>query len=312
MLPVSQSITLRPIQLQDSAVIYKTIMRQREYLGKWLPFVAHTHTEQDTLNFITSVISRPAAQWEPFFVIEFEGQFCGLINCKNTDFINKKTEIGYWLSKDFQKQGIMIQSLQALTHYVFAEFGMNRIVIKCAVENEPSQNVALKAGYKWEGIEREGEQISALAYRDLQVFSLLKKDLHAKPILKKTKPGINHIELWVADLDTSVSFYREILNTIGWVQINPTAFATETMEVYLKEMPPLTTTNSLGVRHICFQATEKKQVDKVAKFLVSEQAVIIRGPIQMNYSEGYYTVDFYDPDGLIVEVAYTPNMKFLN
>ncbi|KZD33220.1 hypothetical protein B4082_3288 [Bacillus cereus] len=37
---------------------------------------------------------------------------------------------------------------------------------------------------------------------------------------------------------------------------------------------------------------------------------VIRGPIEMNhYSEGYYTMDFYDPNGFIIEIAYRPNVE---
>jgi hypothetical protein len=28
-----------------------------------------------------------------------------------------------------------------------------------------------------------------------------------------------------------------------------------------------------------------------------------------DYSEGYYTVDFRDPDGYVIEVAHTPHME---
>jgi catechol 2,3-dioxygenase-like lactoylglutathione lyase family enzyme len=123
--------------------------------------------------------------------------------------------------------------------------------------------------------------------------------------------GINHIEFWVSDLAVSIPFYKEILELIGWQQFGATAFATATMELYLKEMPYLTKANCLGVRHICFQANEKEQIEKVAAYLKSINASIIRGPILMDYSEGYYTVDFFDPDGFIIEVAHTPKMNFL-
>lgn len=37
---------------------------------------------------------------------------------------------------------------------------------------------------------------------------------------------------------------------------------------------------------------------------------VIRGPIERNHhSEGYYTIDFYDPNGFIIELAYTPNVE---
>jgi len=63
---------------------------------------------------------------------------------------------------------------------------------------------------------------------------------------------------------------------------------------------------SLGMRHICFQATEKQQVDQVYESLLAEQAEIIRGPQIMPYSKEYYTIDFYDLDGQVIEVAHTP------
>ncbi len=49
---------------------------------------------------------------------------------------------------------------------------------------------------------------------------------------------------------------------------------------------------------------------RYAEFLSSTKIKIIRGPMEMNhYSEGYYTIDFYDPNGFIIEVAYTPNVE---
>jgi len=83
------------------------------------------------------------------------------------------------------------------------------------------------------------------------------------------RAGIHHIEFWVANLEESISFYNKLFSIIGWRKLN-----------------------------------------EVADFLSSTKVKVIRGPIEMNhYSEGYYTIDFYDPNGFIVEVAYTPNAE---
>ena len=66
-------------------------------------------------------------------------------------------------------------------------------------------------------------------------------------------------------------------------------------------------TRSLGVRHLCFQATEREQVDQVYNALLNEHAEFIRGPLLMPYSKDYYTIDFFDPDGQVLEVAHTPH-----
>ncbi len=68
--------------------------------------------------------------------------------------------------------------------------------------------------------------------------------------------------------------------------------------------------DSLGPRHICFHALSKKMVDEVGAFLLVHGCKIIRGPTEMPgdpYPEGYYTVDFRDPDGYVLEVAHSPD-----
>jgi len=38
---------------------------------------------------------------------------------------------------------------------------------------------------------------------------------------------------------------------------------------------------------------------------------VLRGPVEMpDYSKSYYTVDFRDSDGYVLEVAHTPHMNF--
>lgn len=123
--------------------------------------------------------------------------------------------------------------------------------------------------------------------------------------------GINHLELWVSNLKRSAAFYKGVLEPIGWRQTNDRSFATECMELYLMEHPELQRHEGLGVRHIGFQALQREQVVEVAQFLQHSSARIIRGPVERPYSKGFFTVDFYDPDGMVVEVAHTPNMVFL-
>ncbi|MGF9965889.1 VOC family protein [Bacillus rhizoplanae] len=126
---------------------------------------------------------------------------------------------------------------------------------------------------------------------------------------KMYEPGIHHIEFWVANLEESMKFYRELFSIIGWKQLNETAFSTGKTEIYFKEIG-VELVRTLGPRHICYQAIHRSVVDEVACFLHNVHATIIRGPIEVKeYSEGYYTVDFYDPNGYILEVVHAPNME---
>jgi catechol 2,3-dioxygenase-like lactoylglutathione lyase family enzyme len=124
------------------------------------------------------------------------------------------------------------------------------------------------------------------------------------------KAGINHIELWVSNLERSQAFYAQLFRAIGWRQKGDTEFSSGSTTCYLVEQP-VTRVDGVGPRHVCFQAVSRGVVDDVASMLRSASAEIIRGPVEMpEYSKDYYTVDFRDPDGYVLEVAHTPHMEF--
>lgn len=53
---------------------------------------------------------------------------------------------------------------------------MNRIQVKCALENKSSINIPKRLGFKFEGIERQGELLTGNIFTDLVVYSKLKSD----------------------------------------------------------------------------------------------------------------------------------------
>ena len=123
------------------------------------------------------------------------------------------------------------------------------------------------------------------------------------------QPGIAHLEFWVKDLEESVKFYSELFPMIGWYALNRTSYSCGTHELYFKEMP-VALHDSLGVRHICFHAVSREVVNKVGEWLQSINADIIRGPQAMpQYDNSYYTVDFRDPNGFVLEVTHMPGIK---
>jgi len=168
---VTERILLKQIELSDAPDIFKTIDNQRSYLGKWLPFVDYTTDVQDSEDYVRSVLDTPIEDREYVFVIHVRGVFAGLIGFKATDKLNKRTEIGYWLSEPFQKQGIMTESVKALMQFAYHELDIHRIQIKCAVGNFPSKNIPGRLGFQLEGIERDGELLSEGRYTDIEVYS---------------------------------------------------------------------------------------------------------------------------------------------
>ncbi|MBA4492735.1 VOC family protein [Paenactinomyces guangxiensis] len=122
--------------------------------------------------------------------------------------------------------------------------------------------------------------------------------------------GIHHIEFWVRNWTLSRPFYDGLFRLVGWKKTSPVAYFNNETEIYFVEKPGLEKQSTVGPRHICLTAGNRETVESVSLWLKRQKAEIIRGPVEIpQYSPGYYTVDFRDPDGYIWEVAYAPNMK---
>jgi ribosomal-protein-serine acetyltransferase len=171
---VNTQIHLEAIVLSAAPVIFETIDRDRIYLKEWLPFVDSTQSVSDTELFIKSMIYQKERKDE-VFTIWYNLEFAGLIGFKETDHVNRKTELGYWLADKMQGKGIATLCVARLLKYAFKKLQLNRVQIKVARGNYKSAAIPVRLGFRLEGTEREGELL-ATKFRDLEVYSLLKSD----------------------------------------------------------------------------------------------------------------------------------------
>ena len=173
---IRKNVFLKELEIEDAGHIFKAIDSQREYLGKWLPFVEFTKSVKDSLDYVSSVITMPEECKEYQFAVFCGGDFAGLVGFKGTDRLNRKSEIGYWLSEEFQGRGIMTDSVRALIKFGFSGLNLNRIQIKCAPDTVKSNNRPKRLGFSFEGVERDSEFVCEGVFRDANVWSLLKKE----------------------------------------------------------------------------------------------------------------------------------------
>jgi ribosomal-protein-serine acetyltransferase len=172
---VDKNITLYKARVKSAEEIFECIDNSREFLREWLPWVDGTKTAKDTEKYIKS-LKRPRGNYQDLvFEVRYEGAIAGLLGMKDMDSLNNKAEIGYWLSKKAVGRGIMIRSCRALIDYAFTELHLNKIWIRCAVDNLSSCNIPKQLGFTYEGIERQGEFLHG-RYIDIKIYSLLRKE----------------------------------------------------------------------------------------------------------------------------------------
>ena len=177
-LVVNEQIRLERIKYTHAFQVFQAIDQNREFLSPWLPFVQQTHSQEDTEAFIQSVLSDSTTK-EEIYTIWYENNFAGLIGLKDTDHLNLKAEIGYWIVEGMVGKGVVTQSVEVLVDYAFSFMKMNRIQIKCGVGNRKSAAIPKRLGFQFEGIERGGEK-HFNSFIDLEVYSLLKHEWKQK------------------------------------------------------------------------------------------------------------------------------------
>ncbi len=75
------------------------------------------------------------------------------------DWNNRKTEIGFWLGESFQGKGLVTKSCGVMIDYAFNELKLNRVEMRCGVENTKSRKIPAKLGFREEGIIRQAERL---------------------------------------------------------------------------------------------------------------------------------------------------------
>ena len=174
-LPVTQNIFLELTSLQHAAGLFELVDTNREHLSRFLPWVNNMQSVADFENYTRHCETQYDQKTDISFVIKVDDRIAGRIGLHYIHPYNKIAAIGYWLSKEFEGQGIILQSCRVIISYGFKQLHLNRIEIKAAAENIRSQTVPQKLGFTSEGILREAEWVNN-GFVDLHLYSLLKKE----------------------------------------------------------------------------------------------------------------------------------------
>lgn len=134
-----------------------------------------------------------------------------------------------------------------------------------------------------------------------------------------------HVEVNVSNFDRSVKFYDGFMDWLGYQRIYSHKIAagwgikgaTLACNFWIIQSHTGFTEHGfhrkrVGVNHIAFHADSRKEVDQFYKeFLLAKKVpVLYGGPKEYpDYSKGYYSVYFEDPDRIKLEFAHVPVLK---
>jgi ribosomal-protein-serine acetyltransferase len=174
-LDAGDGIVMRPVRMYHGEDIYAGVAANRESLGEWLPWVPGVKSLADTRDFIRSSMDRQDDGAAIQLAVWVEGEFAGQVGLHGVDWENARTSIGYWLTGAARGRGVMTACVKALTDFALCELKLNRVEIRCAVENRASRAIPERLGYVEEGTAREDMAVGG-RFIDLIVYAALARE----------------------------------------------------------------------------------------------------------------------------------------
>jgi RimJ/RimL family protein N-acetyltransferase len=104
------------------------------------------------------------------------GEFLGTVGVRRHAVDVGRWDIGYLIAPWARRRGVATRAAKLMCRYAFERLGAERIEICAEPENQASQGVALKAGFKREGVLRLYQPIKGVR-RDMVMHSLLRGEL---------------------------------------------------------------------------------------------------------------------------------------
>ena len=170
---LDDEITLRAWQERDIDRGLEAVMRNQEHLQQFMHWMTPDYSIESSRKFMTEAVAKRKTR-ETLGLGIFRGEeLIGSIGFVKFDWNVRKTEIGYWISKVEEGNGIITRATKLLIDYAFDDLNMNRIEIRCSAENARSAAIPERLGFKKEGHLRQAEFRNGHLH-DFLIFGLLR------------------------------------------------------------------------------------------------------------------------------------------
>lgn len=156
----TQRLTLKPISVDELEEVFESV-RDPE-ISKYMSWDPHNSIDQ-TKSFIERLRQEMEAGKTYTWSIFLEGAFCGIVSLlaitrQHRALTYDRAELAYWVSRKYQRMGIMTEACQQVIGFAFGQMNLHRLTVSHVSENDASQNLIKKLDFRYIGEEHEAFQ----------------------------------------------------------------------------------------------------------------------------------------------------------
>ncbi len=134
----------------------------------WLP---HKNLNE-SINVIVEQYQKNRFIWA--IVLKSENRVIGLVSLRQRKYMG--CEVGYVLNSKYWGNGYALEALNCIMEYGFMIHNVNLITCLCFGSNNRSKNLAIKAGFKYQGLDPKSVLRLDNKIEDMCIYALSKEE----------------------------------------------------------------------------------------------------------------------------------------
>jgi len=176
---ITKRLILRDLTIKDAKYITENINNLK--VSRYLLVVPYPYYIKDGKNWIKKCIKdskkKKRVNYEFAIMLKTDKKVIGAISLREVDKEQGSAKIGYWLGKKYWRQGIMSEAFNEIINFAFKKLKLRRLDIEAFKENNASNGLIKKMGFKYEGRLREYRKAKSTGrIHDANIYGLLRKE----------------------------------------------------------------------------------------------------------------------------------------
>lgn len=180
---VDNEIALVLAEERHAQAMTDLILRNQDRLARWEPWAEQRATLDSTRAYIRAALEDFVRGRQVSTIVTLDGgrRFIGRCGIRVNPHAGTG-DIGYWIDRDFEGQGITTRAARALINSSFDELGLSKMELRTSVDNKRSRSVAERLGFEFEGVLPKALQFKSRA-DDVALFGVTARQWRAQAAL---------------------------------------------------------------------------------------------------------------------------------
>lgn len=175
-------LVLRPLTPDDVELLWPDISDPE--ISRQMAWEAHTERSQ-TIDFLNNEVARREAGKGITWAVFKDGSFCGIFSLiglvlRHRALTYNKAELAYWLSRKYQRQGIMTEAGHRVLQFAFGELKLHKLFVSHFSDNLASENLIRRLGFRYVGEQLEEFQKDGV-WHNHKLYKLLESEFQSTP-----------------------------------------------------------------------------------------------------------------------------------